>query len=153
MRKGSWNDGPGSTAEDAERLLNQFCWMVGDLPVDQYTQRHIATFSREMMAMSKTVRVKTVWAKPYEEVKKSCKLTAENTRNGRTMNKDLSYLSTFTERMVAEGYWTKEKINSLALSQEVTAKQKAKAKSPWKVDHVQLMLSCPIFVGNDGPKR
>lgn len=153
VRKGSWKDGPGSTAEDAERLLNQFCWMVGDLPVDQYTQRHIATFSREMMAMPKTIRVKTVWAKPYEEVKKSFKLTAENTRNGRTMNKDLSYLSTFTERMVAEGYWTEGKINPLALSQKVTAKQKAKAKSPWKVDHVQLMLSCPIFLGNDGPKR
>ena len=153
VREGSWKDGPGSTAEDAERLLNQFCWMVGDLPVDQYTQRHLATFSREMMAMPKSIRVKTVWAKPFEEVKKSFKLTAENTRNGRTMNKDLSYLSTFAERMVAEGYWTKGKINPLALSQKVTAKQKAKAKSPWTVSHVQLMLSCPIFLGNAGPKR
>ena len=39
---GNWQGGPGSVAEDAERLLRQFVWMIGDLPVTQYTQRHIA---------------------------------------------------------------------------------------------------------------
>jgi len=127
--------------------------MIGDLPVDKYTQRHMADFDREMMAMPKTVRAQTVWGKPYDDVKQSFKLTDANTRNGRTMNKDLSYLSTFAVRMVAEGYWTEGKVNPLALSHKVTAKQKAKAKSPWTIEHVQVMLSCPIFYGNGGPKR
>jgi len=151
---GAWKAGPGSVAEDAQRLLDQVVWMIGDLPADHYTQRHIADFDREMMAMPKTIRAKTVWDRPYAEAKKSFPaLTDANTRNHRTMNKDLSYLSTFAERMVSEGYWTKGAIEPLLLSHKVTKKQKDQAKAPWTIGHVEQMLSCPIYVGNGGPKR
>lgn len=151
---GAWGTGPGSTAEDAQRLLDQLVWMVGDLPVDQYTQKHIADFDREMMTMPKTIRAKTVWHVPYDKAKKSFPaLTDVNKRNHRTMNKDLSYLSTFAERMVSEGYWVEGTIQPLRLSHKVTKKQKEKAKSPWTIEHVRQMLACPIYTGNGGPKR
>lgn len=151
---GNWKDGPGSTAEDAKRLLKQFVWMVGDLPVDQYTQRHVAKFFNEMMAMPKTIRAQTVWHMPYAEAAKSFpKLTAANTRHPRTMNKDLAYLSTAAERMDKDGHWGKGVIRPLALSIKVSAKHKAKAKAPWTSDHISQMFNSPIYVGNDGPKR
>lgn len=154
VEAGNWQGGPGSVAEDAERLLGQVAWMIGDLPVDQYTQRHIADFHREMMAMPKTVRAKTVWHQPYAVAKKSFPLlTSKNKRNVRTMNKDLAYISTFAERMVSEGYWAEEAIQPLRLSHKVSKKQKQKAKAPWTIEHVRQMLSCPIYSGNGGPKR
>ena len=145
VSSGSWNAGPGSTAEDAQRLLDQLCWMVGDFPTDQYAQHHLATFYREMMAMPKTVRAKTVWHVPYAEAKKSFPtLTAANTRNMRTINKDLSILSTFAERMVTEGYWVEGALKPLRFAGKVTAKQKSKAKPPWTIANVQQMLACVV---------
>lgn len=151
---GNWKDGPGSTAEDARRLLKQFVWIVGDLPVDQYTQRHVAKFFDEMMVMPKTVRVQAIWHIPYAEAAKAFpKLTAANTRHARTMNKDLAYLSTAAERMVSVGHWSEGVIRPLALSMKVSAKHKAKAKAPWTSNHISQMFNSPIYVGNDGPKR
>lgn len=154
VSQGKWKQGPGGTAEDAERLIGEVVWIVGDLPVDQYEQGHIAIFEREKMKMPKSVKAKTVWDKPFNEAKISFpRLTTDNTRNSRTMNKDLSYLSTFAERMVSEGYWAAGKVQPLTLSHKVTKKQKDRAKSPWGVAHIHQMMASPIFHGNAGPKR
>lgn len=151
---GKWNDGAGSTAEDARRLLRQFVWIVGDFPVDQYSQRHVAKFFEAMMMMPKTVRVQAIWHIPYAQAARAFpKLTAANTRHARTMNKDLAYLSTAAERMVSVGHWREGVIRPLALSVKVSVKHKAKAKAPWTNDNITQMFNSPIYTGNDGPKR
>lgn len=154
VRAGKWKDGPGSTAEDARRLVRQFPWMVGDLPVDQYNQGHVESFEILMMEMPKSVRVQSVWHQDYTLAKRSFpELTDENKRNSRTLNKDLSYLATFAKRMEAVGLWKADAVRPLAVAHTVTAKQKARAKAPWTIGHVQQMFSCPIYTGNGGPKR
>lgn len=154
VSQGHWKDGPGSTAEDALRLVKQFCWIVGDFPVDDYGQRHLAAFDRAMQAMPKTVRVQKIWHEPYEVAKKKFPpLTAANTRKAVTFNKDLAYLSTFAARMVTEGLWVEGQINPLKFSRKVTIRQKTKAKSPWQPAHIEEMLASPIYVGNGGAKR
>lgn len=154
VQQGRWKAGRGGTAEDALRLVRQFAWMIGDKPVDQYTQTDIADFASDLFEMPKTVRVQKVWHQPYTVAKaKFDTLGDHNRRNPRTMNKDLSYLATFAKRMVSDGHWAKDTINPLLLGHKVTAKQKAKAKSPWTVSHVEKMVSCPIYTGNAGPKR
>lgn len=152
--QGFWKKGPGSTAEDGKRLVKQFVWMVGDLPVEDYGQQHLSHFCRKMMSMPKTVRVQTFWHEPYEEAKKKFPpLTTQNSRKAVTFNKDLAYLARFGHRMVTEGYWREGQISPLKFSRKVTVGQKSKAKSPWQLAHLEEMLASPIYVGNGGPKR
>ena len=154
VSQGFWKDGPGSTAEDGKRLVKQFCWMVGDLPVDDYGQQHLSHFCREMMVMPKTVRVQTYWHEPYEKAKKKFPpLTTQNSRKAVTFNKDLAYLARFGHRMVTEGHWREGQVNPLKFSRKVTVSQKSKAKSPWQPAHIEEMLASPIYVGNGGSKR
>ncbi len=154
VSQGHWKDGPGSTAEDGKRLVKQFCWMVGDLPVEDYGQQHLAHFCREMMIMPKTVRVQKYWDEPFEEAKKKFPpLTTQNSRKAVTFNKDLAYLARFGHRMVTEGHWREGQVNPLKFSRKVTVNQKSKAKSPWQPAHIEKMLASPIYVGNGGSKR
>lgn len=154
VAQGKWNSGPNSTADDALRLVRQLIWMIGDKPVDQYTQTDIANFASELWDLPKTVRAQTVWHRPYSTVKLELGTAKDSSRrNARTINKDLSYLATFAQRMESDGYWTKGKINPLLLSHVVTKTQKTMAKAPWKKSDIEKMMACPIYTGNAGPKR
>lgn len=154
VARGDWSGGANGTGEDARRLIKEVRWIVGDRGVSTYNQTHISTFVREVRAMPKTVRVQALWHRPYAEAKKRFPtLVASNTRSGRTLNKDLAYLSTFAAGMVAAGYWQKGQIDPRSLSHTITKTQKRGARPPWTVAHVETMFSSPIYQGNAGAKR
>lgn len=154
IARGDWQGKANGTGEDARRLIKQFIWMIGDFPVNAYGQTHITAFEREMRSLPKSVRAQSVWHRPYPEAKVDFpKLTPANTRSGRTMNKDLAYLSTFTTAMETAGYWQAGAIKPLKCSHTVTVKQKSKAKSPWTPAHLGKMFESPIHTGNGGSKR
>ena len=151
VKKGGWTEGVG---EDARRLMKQFVWMIGDKPCLDYTQQDVATFRKALWDMPKTVRVQSVWHVPYASaVKKFPKLTEANTRANKTLNKDLSYISTFAKEMAAVGHWPKDFINPLGLAATVTRQQKSSGRVPWKPIHLETMFNSPIYHGNCGTRR
>lgn len=143
-----------NVGEDARRLLKQFVWMIGDRPCTSYNQTDVNMFKREMLDMPKTIRVQSVWAKPYAQVKKGfAKITDANRRSDKTLNKDLTYLASFAKQMAGAGYWPENFIKPLALKAKVTAEQKASGRLPWRVEHIEKMFASPIYMGNGGSKR
>ena len=128
--------------------------MVGDKPCLEYSQLNLAKFRNALWAMPKTVRVKSIWHLPYDEaVRAFPKLTDASKRANKTLNADLSYLSTFAKEMVAVGHWPENFINSLGLAATVTRQQKSTGRIPWKPVHLETMFRSPIYVGNAGSQR
>lgn len=151
VRAGNWTQGVG---DDASRLMKQFVWMVGDKPCLEYSQLDLAKFRNALWAMPKTVRVQSIWHLPYNEaIKQFPKLTDVNKRANKTLNKDLSYMSTFAKEMVAVGHWPENFINPLGLAATVTRQQKSSGRIPWKPAHLETMFRSPIYVGNAGSQR
>ncbi|PVE54373.1 MULTISPECIES: hypothetical protein [Bacteria] len=151
VRAGNWTEGVG---DDARRLMKQFVWTIGDKPCLEYSQADVASFRDALWTMPKTVRVKSIWHTPYDEaVRTFPKLTDANKRANKTLNKDLSYMSTFTKEMVAVGHWPKNFINPLGLAATVTRQQKSSGRIPWKPMHMEAMFRSPIYLGNAGSQR
>ncbi|MBZ6382844.1 site-specific integrase [Sphingomonas sanguinis] len=148
---GVWTEGVG---EDARRLLKQFVWMIGDKPCLEYSQKDVAIFRRELWKMPNTVRVQSIWHLSYAKAKSSfAPITDTNRRSNKTMNKDLSYISTFSKQMAAAGYWPENFINPLALATKVTPQEKSSGRVPWTPGHLEAIFSCPIYTGNGGSGR
>ncbi len=151
IAKDAWSEGVG---EDGRRLVKQFVWMVGDMPCLDYRQMHVSEFVRELWQIPKTVRVQSVWDRPYSSVRKSLGLvTAHNRRSKKTLNKDLAYLASFTNQMVAAGYWPEDFIRPLKLTATVTVQEKDSGRLPWRPVHLETMFNAPIYRGNRGSKR
>jgi integrase len=151
VRGDNWTEGVG---EDARRLMKQFVWTIGDKPCLEYSQADVARFRDALWSMPKTVRVKSIWHVPYEQaVRAFPKLTDANKRSNKTLNKDLSYMSTFAKEMVAVGHWPENFINPLGLAVTVTRQQKSSGRIPWKPAHLEAMFRSPIYRGNAGSQR
>ncbi|GAY20967.1 hypothetical protein [Sphingobium fuliginis] len=151
VRSGDWTVGTG---DDVRRLMKQFIWIIGDKPCLDYVQADVAKFRQALWDMPKSVRVQSIWGKPYAlAVEKFPKLTPANTRSNKTINKDLSYMSTFTKQMVAVGHWPVNFINPLGLAVTITPQQKSSGRVPWKPVHLEGLFNSPIYAGNKGSKR
>jgi len=151
VQLGGWTPGVG---DDARRVLKQFIWMVGDKPCLEYTQLNLSEYRDRLLKMPKSVRVQSVWHEPYDQASGNFpERTTANTRSNKTINKDLSYISTFAKEMVAVGHWPKDFINPLALTAVVTLTEKSEGRVPWAPEHIEEMFKAPLFHGNAGPKR
>ena len=150
LRRHDWSRG---VAKDGARVAKQFAWMVADRPLDHYAQSDAATFATELMAMPKTVRVQSIWNEPYAEAKKSFPaLSKKNTRNKKTFNKDLSYLSSFANALIDDGYWSDLNIDFTKQHVDISTADKRGGRMPWTLPLIQLLFSAPIWHGNNGFK-
>jgi integrase len=151
VRIGKWSTGRGGTSKDALRVIKQFGWTVGDRPINAYTQKDCAKFAEELSLMPIGLKIQKLWHRPYKEVKGDFPTgSAFNPRNPLTINKELSYFSTFADHMHIQGHWTKAQLTVEGLKTSVPRSTKKKAKKPWTVDLMRIFFLAPIWRGCAG---
>jgi len=139
--------------------VKSFIWITGDKAIGDYWQDDASAFKRSLQSLPVTFRWKHDPDTPFAEVLASLPpVTEDDRRNTKTVNRDLSTMSTFYAAMQTAGPWStadeKTKVLNFAkLQDEIVEDEDAPARVPWQERHLRELFSSPIHHGNQGAKK
>ena len=144
-------------ASQQRRIVQSFIWMTGDKPVGAYTQTDVSQFKRDLIKLPCDFRPKTYWDQPFAQVLAQLgPVESGKERSQKTINRDLSTMSSFVAGMQAAGYWKPRIQNGgldFATLQDAVSESEDGGRVPWTEQHLQKIFSSPIWLGNAGPHK
>lgn len=146
-------------ATQQKRIVKSFVWITGDKVIADYRQEDAASFKRELASLPVTFRWKHKPGALFEDVRKGLPaLKDADRRNPKTVNRDLSTMSTFYAAMVEAGPW-KPSVQDLKvldfakLQDSIEENEEAPPRVPWQEKHLLEIFNSPIYQGNLGAKK
>ena len=153
--KNKWKDDLRQRTAIAER----FAWVTGDKPLCDYTEADIEAYVNAMRLMPSDMRYGRLWqsghmAVPYDPAKLP-RATAENQRDERSINRDLSTLHSMSTQLAKKDWRSRFGKNVI----EMDFKERMIAieddpgdpkRMPWTPEHLRVMFSLPLWNGSGG---
>jgi integrase len=153
--KNKWKDDLRQRTAIAER----FAWVTGDKPLCDYTEADIEAYVNAMRLMPSDMRYGRLWqsghmAVPYDPAKLP-RATAENQRDERSINRDLSTLHSMSTQLAKKEWRSRFGKNVI----EMDFKERMIAieddpgdpkRMPWTPEHLRVMFSLPLWNGSGG---
>ena len=146
-------------ADQQRRIVKSFVWITGDKAIGDYRQDDASAFKRSLQQLPVTFRWKHADNALFVNVQASLPtLTDEDRRNPKTVNRDLSTMSTFYKAMQKAGPWSTANdeakvLNFAKLQDGIEEDEDAPPRVPWQERHLRELFSSPIFHGNQGAKK
>jgi integrase len=150
-----WKDDLRQRTAIAER----FAWVTGDKPLCEYTEKDIEDYVEALRLMPTDMRygrlgVSGKMADPYDPAKLP-EVTADNQRDERSINRDLSTLHSMSTKL-AKGAWRsrfgKDVIEMNFKEHMITIEDDPNdpKRMPWTPEHLRVMFSLPLWNGSGG---
>ena len=146
-------------ADQQRRIVGSFVWITGDKPIGDYRQEDASNFKRSLQQLPLKFRWKHESGVPFREVlARQEAITDLTQRSAKTVNRDLSTMSSFYEGMRTAGPWKpvlegSTVLNFASLQDAVEDDAEAPPRVPWQESHLREIFSSPIFQGNAGAKK
>ncbi|MXP29108.1 hypothetical protein GRI58_09775 [Porphyrobacter algicida] len=152
------------TSRDADyrRVLRSFAWITGNRELGSYDHRDVSSFKRGLLRLPKNgfaygTLSNGNMSRPFEEVMSELPpLTPDRRRSLKTLNRDLSYMSTAAQHL-AQSAWKPKVPNSKVLdfSGSVVRIENdgIDKRPPWTTEHMRCLFSSPIYAGGGGALR
>lgn len=142
--------------------MQSFAWITGDHELGSYDHRDVARFKNGLKLLPTTFRFgspdKGALSRPFEEVVSEIDpITPGTARNLKTVNRDLSTMSTVAKHLALTS-WKPRIHNALIMdfaSATVAIQQdeNAELRPPWKKEELECLFRSPLYVGGGAGKN
>jgi integrase len=146
-------------ADQQRRIVGSFVWITGDKPIGDYRQEDASSFKRSLQKLPVKFRWKHDPGVRFLDVLTGQPAITDLTRRSdKTVNRDLSTMSSFYEAMRTAGHWkpvieTSKVLNFASLQDAIIEDLEAPPRVPWQERHLREIFGSPIFHGNQGAKK
>ncbi|MEL7737479.1 hypothetical protein AAG614_03785 [Citromicrobium bathyomarinum] len=157
-RKKVWKD------DKQQRMILQcFAWMTGDRELGSYDHRDVETYVQRLLLIpARGFRFGTLekgnMSRPFEEVQKELpKLTPELERSLKTVNRDLSTMSTVAKHL-ARSAWKPKVAGAVVLdfaaaTMTIPAEDTSDLRPAWEKEQLECLFRSPLYCGGGPGKK
>lgn len=156
--EGTWK----GDLKQQRRIMETFRWITGDRALGSYNHLDVANFKQGLQRLPVSFRFGSSTAgamsRPFAQVVAELPpLEAEQRRNLKTVNRDLSTMSTVAKHL-AQTAW-KSKIQGATVMDfrgatvAIKESDSTELRPPWTTAHLECLFRSPIYTGGGGAKR
>lgn len=157
-RKKVWKD------DKQQRMILQcFAWMTGDRELGSYDHRDVETYvERLLLIPARGFKFGTLtkgnMSRPFEEVQKELpKLTPELERSLKTVNRDLSTMSTVAKHLERSAWKSKIPgsvvLNFAAATMAIPQEDTSELRPAWEKEQLECLFRSPLYSGGGPGKK
>lgn len=144
-------------------ILECFAWMTGDRELGSYDHRDVETYVQRLLLIpARGFRFGTLkqgnMSRPFEEVRKELpQLTPELERSLKTVNRDLSTMSTVAKHLERSAW--KPRIpgavvmNFAAATMAIPQEDTSELRPPWEKKQLECLFRSPLYSGGGPGKK
>ncbi|MBH9538147.1 hypothetical protein [Novosphingopyxis sp. YJ-S2-01] len=144
-------------------ILECFAWMTGDRELGSYDHRDVETYVQRLLLIpARGFRFGTLkkgnMSRPFEEVQEELpKLTPELERSLKTVNRDLSTMSTVAKHLERSAW--KPRIpgavvmNFAAATMAIPQEDTSDLRPPWEKEQLECLFRSPLYCGGGPGKK
>ncbi|WP_324751194.1 hypothetical protein SH591_07555 [Sphingomonas sp. LY54] len=153
-----WKEG----YDQKRRIMQTFAWITGNRELGSYDHRDVAAFKTGLMQLPTTFRFGTLtkgaMARPFHEVVLELPpLSPDQRRNNKTINRDLSTMSTVAKHLEQTAW--KPKVSGAKVMDfsgatiAIKESDSTDLRPPWTTAHLTCLFSSPLYTGGGAGKR
>lgn len=156
--EGVWKD----DLSQQRRIMQTFAWITGNRELGAYDHRHVADFKIKLIRLPVTFRFgkpnKGAMARPFNEVVSELPpLKPDQQRNKKTINRDLSTMSTVAKHLEQTAWKPKvpgaKVMDFSGATIAIKESNSADLRPPWTTGHLKCLFSSSIYTGGGAGKR
>ncbi|MFW2350747.1 hypothetical protein [Qipengyuania sp.] len=144
-------------------IMECFAWMTGDRELGSYDHRDVETYVQRLLLIpARGFRFGTLkkgnMSRPFEEVQEELpKLTPELERSLKTVNRDLSTMSTVAKHLERSAW--KPRIpgavvmNFAAATMAIPQEDTSDLRPPWEKEQLECLFRSPLYCGGGPGKK
>lgn len=141
-------------------IQRRFAWITGDRPLGTYNHLDVSAFKRGLLRLPVSfgrADAEAAMRQSFDAwIETQPAVPAGETRSMKTLNRDLSTMSTVAKHL-AQSAWKPKVPNTLVLDfagAMVRIKDDGKVlRPPWKRAHMEVLFSSPLYLGGGGAKQ
>lgn len=144
------------------RIMQSFAWITGDRELGSYDHRDVARFKNGLKRLPTTFRfgnpTKGAMARPFQDVVDELDpITPDTARNLKTVNRDLSTMSTVAKHL-ALTVWKPKVANANVMSfaaatVPINEDDSLELRPPWTTAHLECLFHSTLYTGGGSGKR
>ena len=144
-------------------ILECFAWMTGDRELGSYDHRDVETYVQRLLLIpARGFRFGTLkkgnMSRPFEEVQKELpKLTPELERSLKTVNRDLSTMSTVARHLERSAWKPKIPgnvvLNFAAATMTIPQEDTSELRPAWEKEQLECLFRSPLYCGGGPGKK
>jgi hypothetical protein len=156
--EGVWKEG----YEQKRRIMQTFAWITGNRELGTYDHRDVATFKSGLMKLPTTFRFGTLtkgaMSRPFADVVAELPpLKLEERRNNKTVNRDLSTMSTVAKHLEQSAWKPKfpgaKVMDFSGATVAIKESGSTDLRPPWTTAHLKCLFSSRLYTGGGAGKR
>lgn len=156
--EGTWK----GDLKQQRRIMQAFAWITGNRELGSYDHRDVSRFKNGLKRLPKEFRYGTLttgaMSRPFDEVVAELPpLAPSQQRNNKTINRDLSTMSTVAKHL-AQTAWKPKIANTTVMdfaSGTIAIKESDSTdlRPPWTTAHLKCLFESPLYTGGGAAKR
>lgn len=153
-----WKEG----YDQKRRIMQTFAWITGNRELGSYDHRDVAAFKAGLLRLPTTFRFGTLtkgaMARPFADVVSELESPpASQRRNNKTINRDLSTMSTVAKHLEQTAWKSRipgaKVMDFSSATIAIKESDSTDLRPPWTTAHLQCLFGSPIYVGGGAGKR
>lgn len=153
-----WKEG----YDQKRRIMQTFAWITGNRELGTYDHRDVAAFKTGLMKLPTTFRFGTLnkgaMARPFADVVAELPPPPpEQRRNNKTINRDLSTMSTVAKHLEQTAWKPKvagaKVMDFSGATVAIKESDSTDLRPPWTTAHLQCLFNSPLYTGGGAGKR
>lgn len=153
-----WKEG----FDQKRRIMQTFAWITGNKELGSYDHRDVAAFKAGLMRLPKSFRFGTLtegaMARPFADVVAELDPPSpEQRRNNKTINRDLSTMSTVAKHLEQTAWKPRfpgaKVMDFSGATIAIKESDSTELRPPWTTAHLKCLFSSPIYKGGGAGKR
>jgi hypothetical protein len=156
--EGVWKSG----FEQKRRIMQTFAWLTGNRELGSYDHRDVSVFKSALTKLPVTFRYGSLtegaMSRPFDEVlAKLPPLDASQRRNMKTINRDLSTMSTVAKHLEQTAWKSKipgaRVMDFSGATVAIREDDSTELRPAWTTAHLKCLFDSPLYTGGGGGKK
>lgn len=144
------------------RIMQTFAWITGNRQLGSYDHRDVPAFKNGLMRLPTSFRFGTptqgAMSRPFQEVVSELPpLEPSQRRNMKTINRDLSTMSTVAKHLEQTAWKPKvpgaKVMDFSGATVAIKESDTADLRPPWTTAHLECLFRSPLYTGGGAAKR
>jgi len=148
--------------DQQRRIMQTFAWITGNRELGSYDHRDIAAYKAALLRLPVTFRfgnpTRGAMTRPFDEVLSELPpLEPEKRRNNKTVNRDLSTMSTVAKHLEQTAWKSRvagaKVMDFSGATIGIKETDSTELRPPWTTTHLTCLFQSPLYTGGGAGKR